>query len=147
MKILLSIKPEYAEKILSGDKQFEFRKSMPKEPGVKTVVMYATKPVGKVVGEFEIEGVLSECPDDLWSLTADFAGISRRFFNEYFSGRETAYAIKVRSARRYDSPIDLDSLIAGGVAPQSFRYLRERRTPLPVLRFFCETCCAHGHTL
>jgi len=37
MKILLSIKPEYAEKIFAGTKKYEFRRSIFKNPDVKTV--------------------------------------------------------------------------------------------------------------
>ena len=123
MKVLLSIKPEFAEKILQGEKQFEFRKVIPKSPEVRTVVIYATMPVGKVVGEFDIAGFLSEKPSDLWAITSTFAGISKRFFNEYFHGRDTAHAIKVRDVRRYESPLELSSVLSSGVAPQSFCYL------------------------
>lgn len=123
MKVLLSIKPEYAEKILEGEKHYEFRKAIPKAPGVTTVVIYATKPVGKVIGEFDIDEFLSETPSHLWEITSKFAGISKRFFNQYFSGRETAYAIKVRHARRYDKPLELTSVLTSGVPPQSFCYL------------------------
>ena len=65
MKALLSIKPEFIEKIFSGEKQVEFRKSCFKED-VQTVVVYATMPVGKIVGEFEIETILSDSPEELW---------------------------------------------------------------------------------
>lgn len=123
MKVLLSIKPEYAEKILEGEKHYEFRKALPKAPGVKTVVIYATKPVGKVVGEFDIDSLLSEKPGDLWSRTAEFSGITKRFFNEYFKGRSTAHAIKVRDVRRYEQPLELRSVLESGVAPQSFCYI------------------------
>lgn len=123
MKVLLSIKPEYAEKILDGDKHYEFRKAIPRAPGVTTVVIYATMPVGKVIGEFDIDQFLSETPSDLWSITSEFSGISKRFFNEYFQGRDTAHAIKVKKARRYDQPLDLSSVLRSGVAPQSFCYL------------------------
>ncbi|WP_130619824.1 ASCH domain-containing protein [Dyella amyloliquefaciens] len=123
MKVLLSIKPEYAEKILAGEKRFEFRKAVPKAEGLKTVVIYATKPVGKVVGEFEVEGILSGRPRVMWSLTSGFAGITRKFFNEYFRGRDTAYAIKVKRAKRYEEPLDLGAVVSSGVAPQSFCYL------------------------
>ena len=123
MKVLLSIKPEFAEKILQGEKQFEFRKVIPKSPEVRTVVIYATMPVGKVVGEFDIAGFLSEKPSDLWAITSTFAGISKRFFNEYFHGRDTAHAIKVRDVRRYETPLELSSVLSSGVAPQSFCYL------------------------
>ncbi|CAB3761747.1 ASCH domain-containing protein [Paraburkholderia solisilvae] len=123
MKVLLSIKPEFAEKILLGEKHFEFRKALPKASGVKTALIYATKPVGKVVGEFDIDGFISESPRKLWSRTKGFSGITKRFFNEYFAGREVAHAIKVKDARRYEKPLELPSVLESGVAPQSFCYV------------------------
>ncbi|MBD9423089.1 ASCH domain-containing protein [Achromobacter sp. ACM04] len=123
MKVLLSIKPEYAEKILNGEKKFEFRKSVFKDPKVRTVVIYATMPVGKIIGEFDIKSVLSECPDDLWHRTKDFAGITRKFFDQYFFGRSTAYAIEVKEVRKYRTPLDLISILPHSTPPQSFCYL------------------------
>lgn len=66
MKVLLSIKPEFAEKILNGTKRFEFRKGIFKNPQISTVVIYATMPLGKVVGQFRIESILSDEPESLW---------------------------------------------------------------------------------
>jgi predicted transcriptional regulator len=123
MKVLLSIKPEFAEKILKGEKQFEFRKSVFKNSTVRTIVIYATKPHGKVIGEFDIENVLAEQPHSLWSLTSDTAGISKKFFDEYFNGRDTGFAIKIGKTRRYKEPLELCEVLASGIAPQSFCYL------------------------
>lgn len=123
MKVLFSIKPEYADKILSGEKKFEFRKSIFKNPGVTTVVIYATKPLGKVVGEFDIERILASCPESLWIKTEKHSGITRDFFNEYFKNRDLAFAIKVKSARRYKNPLDLIDVLPTNTAPQSFCYL------------------------
>lgn len=123
MKVLLSIKPEFAEKILQGEKHYEFRKVLPKAPGIKTIIIYATLPLGKVVGEFDIAEILSDTPRNIWSETADFSGISKRFFNDYFEGREVAHAIKVKKVRRYSSPRELSSILASGIAPQSFCYI------------------------
>ncbi|OLU12787.1 hypothetical protein BVH01_20640 [Pseudomonas sp. PA1(2017)] len=125
MKVLLSIKPEYAEKILTGKKRYEFRKSIFKNSSVKTVVIYATMPVGKVVGEFDFDEVLSDSPQAIWAETSKYSGITKKFFNSYFDGREKAHAIKVRSVRRYDVPVSLKELVPNGSAPQSFRYLDE----------------------
>lgn len=58
MKVLLSIKPEYAYKIFSGEKKFEYRKIIFKKK-IKSVIVYATKPVGKIIGEFEIEDIIN----------------------------------------------------------------------------------------
>lgn len=123
MKVLLSIKPEYAEKILTGKKRYEFRKSIFKNSSVKTVVIYATMPVGKVVGEFDFDEVLSDSPQAIWAETSKYSGITKKFFNSYFDGREKAHAIKVRSVRRYDVPVSLQEFVPSGSAPQSFRYL------------------------
>jgi predicted transcriptional regulator len=126
MRILLSIKPEYAEKILGGEKQFEFRKAVFKNPAVRTAVIYATRPHGKVIGKFDNYEVLSDRPHALWSQTSNFSGISKQYFDEYFHGRTTGFAVKIREARRYDHPLDLGDVLKSGVAPQSFCYLIQR---------------------
>lgn len=123
MRVLLSIKPEYAEKILNGTKRFEYRKAAPKNPDARTVVIYATMPVGKVVGEFEIAAVLRACPDALWERTKTASGISRAFFEEYFCGRDEAVALAVREPKRYLKPLELEEVSGSSTPPQSFRYL------------------------
>ncbi len=123
MKILLSIKPEYAEKILNGTKRFEYRRSVYKNQAVRSVVIYATKPVGKVVGEFEVGGVVSDTPAGLWGTTRRHSGITKQFFMEYFENRSTAFAIQVQNPVRYDKPLDLSDVAGSSPAPQSFRYL------------------------
>ncbi|NID05108.1 ASCH domain-containing protein [Luteibacter jiangsuensis] len=123
MQVLLSIHPEHADKILSGEKRFEFRKSIFKNPAVTRVLIYATMPVGKVIGDFEIGGVIDGRPTKVWESTKAHAGISREFFRSYFNGRERAVAIEVRNPRRFESPRGLDEVERGMVAPQSFRYV------------------------
>lgn len=122
MKVLLSIKPEYAFKIFDGSKKFEFRKVIFKKPNIKTVVVYASSPVQQVIGEFEIEDILSFDPDSIWSLTKKYSGISKAFFDEYFADREIAHAIKIKSTTRYTTPLNIrDDFNA--VPPQSYMYL------------------------
>lgn len=123
MKVLLSIKPEYADRIFSGEKKFEFRKAVFKNSEVTTVVIYATMPVGKVVGEFEIDAIIKERPSKLWQITSEFSGITKDFFESYFHGRKAGYAIRVKKATRYEEPQDLTTLLPAGVPPQSFCYL------------------------
>ncbi len=123
MKVLLSIKPEYAERILNGSKRFEFRRALFQRPAVESVVIYATMPVGKVVGEFEIDGVVDLEPASLWAETEAGAGITREFFDEYFRGRERGFAIRVKNPKRYDQPRDLKEHTGLSTAPQSFCYV------------------------
>ncbi|EOZ0881784.1 ASCH domain-containing protein [Serratia sp. Lou2A] len=123
MKVLLSIKPEYAEKILDGSKKFEFRKGIFKNEKITTVVIYATMPIGKIVGEFQVDSVLTGSPDAVWAETKKFAGITKEFFDMYYEGREKAFAIKIGSVDKFDAPLPLSALGNNITPPQSYRYL------------------------
>jgi predicted transcriptional regulator len=123
VKILLSIKPEYVNKILSGEKKFEFRRFSRLKSPVKVVVIYATQPVGKVVGEFEVDDFIQESPEKLWELTYQFAGVEKHFFDDYFKGKSIGAAFKIGNVCTYDEPLSLEELGNNIRAPQSFRYL------------------------
>jgi len=122
MKVLLSIKPEFAEKIFSGEKRFEFRRAIFKKQDVKKVVVYASAPVSKVIGEFEIGNVLTADLLDLWEKTKKYAGITKEYFFEYFQGRESGYAIQVKRTNKYLTPHCIKSRF-GVKPPQSFLYV------------------------
>lgn len=124
MKVLLSIKPEYANKILSGEKKFEFRKVSFTNTQVNTVVIYATKPIGKVVGEFEVLKIYSDSPSKIWERTKKFAGIDKKYFDSYYEGKELAIAIAVGAVREYEMPKSLSDIGVGVSPPQSFCYIK-----------------------
>lgn len=123
MKVLLSIKPEFAEKIFNGSKRFEFRRMLFKNREVSKVVVYASAPISKVIGEFEVDGIIQKGLDDLWEETKDFSGITKDYFDKYFTGKEKGFAISVRNPSRYTEPINLKEEF-GMVPPQSFAYMR-----------------------
>ncbi len=122
MRILLSIKPEFAEKIFSGEKQYEFRRVIFKKNNVEKVVIYASAPVGKIIGEFEIETVLTGDLEALWDRTKHWAGITKEYFMGYFNGRTNGYAIKIGKHSKYKSPRSIKSAF-GMKPPQSFAYV------------------------
>ncbi|PLK44391.1 ASCH domain-containing protein [Emticicia sp. TH156] len=124
MKVLLSIKPEYANKIFAGTKKFEFRKAIFKNKNVTRIVVYASSPMQKVIGEFEIENILFNEPEDLWKRTEEFAGITKDFFDLYFTNKKNGYAIKIKSITKYDKPLCLKDDLHIKTPPQSFMYLR-----------------------
>jgi len=122
MKVLLSIKPEFADKIFDGSKRFEFRRMVFKNTDVSKIVVYASAPVSRVVGEFEIEEIIQKELNELWEETKDYSGISRAYFDNYFTGKEKGFAISVRKPSRYKTPLNLKETF-GMVPPQSFAYL------------------------
>lgn len=121
--VLLSVKPEFAEAILDGAKTFEFRRALFRSPTVCTVVLYASSPVQRVVGEFSIDSILAMKPAALWDLTEYGSGIEKDYFDQYFNGCETGYALKIRQAQRYPEPLELQRHFGIKHPPQSFRYL------------------------
>lgn len=124
MKVILSIKPEFANKIFDGTKKFEFRRGIFKNAAVKKVVVYASAPIQKVIGEFEIGEILKHDLETLWRLTAKHAGISEQYYFSYFADKEEGYAIGVKNAHLYATPkcIKADFNL---LPPQSFAYLVE----------------------
>ncbi|MTK06519.1 MAG: ASCH domain-containing protein [Hungatella sp.] len=124
MKALLSIKPVFVEEIMAGNKRFEYRKRIFKQD-VDSVVIYASMPVGKIVGEFKIGEIINKSPKDVWQETKDYSGISYRFFQSYFKGKKEAYAIQIKEFVPYDIPIDPYKDDINFVPPQSYKYIYE----------------------
>jgi len=121
MKVILSIKPYYAEKILTGEKTYELRKSIFRIPDIKTVIIYASSPISRIIGEFEVDGIIHEEVTTLWKKTKEFAAVEKSFFDEYFADKEKGYAIKIKNIKRYDTTYNIMEKY-GITAPQSFSY-------------------------
>lgn len=118
----MSIKPEFAFKIFDGTKKFEFRKNIFKRRDISKIVVYASSPVKKVIGEFEIAGVLYDDIETVWDLTKRGSGISKKRYDEYFANRDKAFAIEIGSTKKYRSPKTLLDYNLN-FAPQSFAYI------------------------
>jgi len=123
MKAILSIKPQFVEKILNGEKKYEYRKRIFKQE-IDSVIIYSTMPVGMLVGEFKIEKVLHDNIDEIWEKTKDFSGISHEHYKKYFKNKGTAYALKLKDLLIYEKPICPTELILDFKPPQSFCYLK-----------------------
>ncbi|WP_411976039.1 hypothetical protein [Sulfitobacter faviae] len=127
MNVLLSIKPEHVANIVNGTKRYEFRRKVFSKD-VSKVVIYCTKPVGKIVAEFSIANILQGSPETVWRETCSESGITRDFFDAYFSGRDTAFAIEIGCLKVFAEPIEPRDLIEDFTPPQSFRYLEKVRS-------------------
>ncbi len=122
-QILLSIKPEYVEHILSGNKRYEYRKQRCKRT-VDKILIYSTHPVKKIVAEVSVSSIVESSPWKVWELTKEFSGISKEFFDSYYKGREKAVAFELGDLKVYDPPLPL-AFFGVSSAPQSFIYLPE----------------------
>lgn len=127
MKVLLSINPEHVENIFKGVKKFEFRRKVFARKDVTTVVVYCTMPVGRIVGEFDIDTILEDAPNEIWEKTCSGSGITKHFFDQYFADRNIAYALKIGEVRKYDEDVDPKDILYNFTPPQSYMYMKEER--------------------
>ena len=124
MKVLLSIRPEYAKRIFEGSKKYEYRKRIFKRTDVDTIVVYATKPIGKVIGEFKIDKILRDDPMAIWEMTKGYSGIEKKDYVEYFKDNEKGYALSIKDTNIYKEPLELYEIYPKiKTAPQSFMYI------------------------
>lgn len=143
--VVFSIKPHYSESILNGIKTVELRRRFPAKISSGTLAyIYTTTPVRALTGLAEIEDVIERSPSQIWKEFSGQACISRSQFRSYFAGVPSAFAIKLRDARRLRRPIELAELRErfSFEPPQSFLYAQ------PQLREALQYECAelpHRH--
>jgi predicted transcriptional regulator len=126
--ILLSIRPKYIKEIISGEKQFEFRKKFPctTDNTVSTkIIIYSSKPRMAIVGSFIIEKHLSHEFEQLMeSIGANDAYVKR--IGSYFADKKSCHALKISELKMYEHPLPLSYLRAkhNDFCPgQSYRYV------------------------
>jgi predicted transcriptional regulator len=118
----LPIKPQYAHRIVSGEKRFEFRKAT-FASHVSHIVIYASTPVKKIVGVAEVSSIDSSSPSATWESTKHAAGISRSAFRAYFLGKKRAYSIALEGVRALENWVSPNEIEEGFKVPQSFAYV------------------------
>ena len=122
---LLSIQPEYANAIFTGEKSVEFRKQSFKQP-VTHVVVYSSSPEQKILGYFEIAFVDVGHPTTIWRRYRGNGAIASENYRAYFDGKSQAVAYGIKKSFKLRKPISIGSFQPGLEAPQSFCYLEER---------------------
>lgn len=124
--VILSIKPIYANNILSGGKRVEFRKKIFKK-SVERVYIYSSSPKKMIVGYFTIRTIVEDTPANLWRKFNDVGGIDKDNFFEYFKDADIGFSIVINKVVKFDEEKDPVDFLENFTAPQSYIYL-ERNT-------------------
>lgn len=130
MFYLMSIKPKFTELILKGRKTVEVRRTNMKIASGDTVVMYATKPVGKVVGYFVVKDTVWKEKNELWHLIKNKSCLSNDEYSIYALDNKMMFAIAIDSVTPVDG-LTLDTMTKH--VPQSYRKISESE--------YYELCC------
>jgi len=124
---LLSVRPQFAERIYSGVKTLEIRKVAPLVSSGTVVLMYESGKQRKITGWFELGGITWHSPDDLWNDFGSQTGLEESEFVEYCRDHDKVAALKVVKSGKFNSPLglsDLRQVIPNFMPPQNFRYLK-----------------------
>lgn len=123
--LLLSVKPRFAESILDGTKAAEIRRQRPAvQPGT-LVIIYATKPIGAIVGTARISDVSYGSPGDMWTHYRMHVGIGKNDFDSYLAGASVAYILLLVEVQRLVPLLTLEQMqtVTSFQPPQSYRYV------------------------
>ena len=119
---LLSIKPKYVEKMVKGSKRVEFRKKSFSD-SVTKVYVYASAPVKKIVGFFDVRECVEGTPNFLWQKFSNYSGLTRKEYDVYFGCQAKGVAIFFDNFTSFSAALDPANIIDDFHAPQSFCYL------------------------
>lgn len=125
--VVLSIRPQYSQKIIDGRKSVELRRRFPTSAPRGTIAyIYSTSPVRAMVGMAEIKDVLKLPVFEIWERFEEQAFIQKRDFDKYFDGVEEGFALLFEGAKAFTAPMPLAALRKrfGFEPPQSFLYAR-----------------------
>lgn len=124
--LFLSLKPEFAEGILSGKKTIELRRRPPQIDTPTKALVYASSPTMALVGSCWVDDIVELAPWTLWRMFGPLTGVSRRRFMRYFDGCATAHGLLLSRPSRLPAAVGLGEMrrtLGGFNPPQSFRYV------------------------
>ena len=124
--IVLSLKPRFAEAILTGDKTVELRRAEPKIVVPTRALLYATTPVRALLGTCIITSVKSADLAVLWRECDSGTALLDQEFQQYFEGVNVGTALTLTRPRAFSRQIPLQDLRAKPRSfrpPQSFAYV------------------------
>ena len=124
--VLMSIKDRYVQKILSGEKTAEIRRSFSPRKKVSRVYVYIPSPKKKIVGYFEIKEIRRMPIGELWQASGKESSLSQEEFFGYLSGKDNGTAIHFENfivLKKTTSFRELKTQFSNFHPPQSFIYV------------------------
>jgi len=124
--LLVSLRPEYAEKVFDGNKTAELRRIKPRVKAGDLLFVYVSSPVKALYGICEVIEVIVGAPNQLCDQVLAISGVTEKQFNDYFAGASCGFVIVFKNAKCLPVPLKLACLQqqwANFTPPQSYRYL------------------------
>jgi predicted transcriptional regulator len=107
---IISIHPRHANAILNGAKTVELRRRIPTLKVGTRLWIYATLPVGAVIGLATVDRIVRGEPRKIWLEFGDQTGIDQMDFDAYFSGADVAIGLLLVDAQRSAEQVEISQL-------------------------------------
>ena len=123
--LFISVKPEFAGKILSNSKTIELRKYKPNILIGDYIIIYASSPMKTVVAFAVIKNIIKTTPQMMWKNFSQSLGIDKERYDNYYSGSLNAIGIEFDEITKID-PVhlsDLKNIDPQFQPPQLYRYI------------------------
>jgi predicted transcriptional regulator len=108
--LLMSIKPQYAQKILAGEKLIEIRKKFSIRWVGARAALYSSRPMSALVGEATIRSVDCGTPNQIWAEFGTLIGCSPKEFKDYVGLANSVSAIELSDISPYREPVPLSQV-------------------------------------
>ena len=119
---IISLKPQYAELVVSGKKSVELRNRIVRlSPGTK-IWIYVTRPVGRIVAFAEVKSVVHDEPALIWKHFKKDICIEKTHFDSYTEDKERVSAVTLTAVRELPEAPTLDGIrkVVGTFHPPQF---------------------------
>ncbi len=110
--VVLSLRPRFAEAILTGVKTVELRRTVPKIVIPTRALLYAASPTRALLGTCVITSVRSAGLAALWQEYGPRSELSFDEFQQYFEGVAKGTALALSEPQALSQPIPLQDLRA-----------------------------------
>lgn len=133
---LISIKPEYVEKIISRSKTVEIRKRKVNLPSGSRLWIYATLPRGCIAAVAIIRDVIIDSPLAIWNLYRNQINVPEPVFHSYVNHSQTISAIRLKKIYAIQPNLTLNHIrseIEGFHPPQFLKYIHQDNPLLDLL--------------
>lgn len=107
---IISIHPRHANAILDGAKTIELRRRIPPLSVGTRLWIYATRPVGAVIGMATVERIVRDDPAQIWLQFGEQSGINRGDFDAYFDGSNIAIGLLLVDVKRSAEQVAIEQL-------------------------------------
>jgi predicted transcriptional regulator/ribosomal protein S18 acetylase RimI-like enzyme len=131
--ILFSLKPQFADLVINGKKQVEFRRRFSSTMQGSLAYFYVSSPVKRIMFSSILSKVHHCDVNYLWKQFCSIGGVSKKDYFSYFTGTNNGYAIELDNVKALSKMLSLDYIrntYMPSFRPPQSHYILRQNSPL-----------------